>query len=45
MSDDEYHPELADYVPGDGRSVRHPVTIKVMRVVIVIALLALKPLL
>jgi len=41
MSDDEYHPELAEYVPGDGRSIRHPVTLKVIRVVIVIALIAL----
>lgn len=41
MSDDEYHPELAGYVPSDGRSVRHPLTVKVMRVVIVIGVVAL----
>ena len=41
MSDEEYHPELAEYVPGDGGSVRHPLTLKVIRVVIVIAVLAL----
>jgi hypothetical protein len=41
MSDDEYHPELAEYVPGDGRSLRHPLTIKIMRVVIVIAVVSL----
>ena len=39
--DDEYHPELADYVPTEGRSIRHPVTLKVIRVVIVIAVVAL----
>jgi hypothetical protein len=38
---EEYHPELADYVPGDGNSVRHPLTLKVMQVVIVIGVLAL----
>ncbi len=41
MTDDEYHPELAGYVPREGGSVRHPLTIKVMRVVIVIGVLAL----
>lgn len=41
MSDEEYHPELADYVPGDGGSVRRPLTLKVIRVVIVIAVVAL----
>jgi hypothetical protein len=40
MSDDEYHPELAEYVPGEG-SVRHPLTIKIMRVVIVIGVASL----
>ncbi|MEP6844150.1 MAG: hypothetical protein ABJA11_11540 [Pseudolysinimonas sp.] len=41
MSDDEYHPELAEYVPGDRGSVRRPLTLKVIRVVIVIAVVAL----
>lgn len=41
MSDDEYHRELAEYVPNEGRSIRHPLTITVMRVIIVIALIAL----
>jgi hypothetical protein len=41
MSDDEYHPELAEHVPGDGGSIRRPVTLKIMRVVIVIAVVAL----
>lgn len=41
MLDDEYHPELAEYVPRDGRSVRRPLTLKVMRVVIVIAVVSL----
>jgi hypothetical protein len=41
MSDDEYHPELAEYVPGEGRSLRHPLAVKVMRVVIVIAVVSL----
>ena len=41
MSDDEYHPELAGYVPTEGRSIRHPITLTVIRVVIVIAVVAL----
>ncbi|HEU0207052.1 MAG TPA: hypothetical protein VFQ74_10240 [Pseudolysinimonas sp.] len=41
MSDDEYHPELAEYVPGDRDSVRRPLTMKLIRVVIVIAVVAL----
>lgn len=41
MSDEEYHPELAEYVPRAGRSVRHPVTIQIMRVVIVIGVVVL----
>ena len=36
MMDDEYHPELAEYVPTEGRSIRHPITLTVIRVVIVI---------
>ncbi len=41
MSDEEYHPELAGYVPSEGRSVRHPVTAKVLRVVIFIGVVVL----
>lgn len=41
MLDDEYHPELAEYVPHDGDSVRRPLTLKIIRVVIVIAVVAL----
>jgi hypothetical protein len=41
MTDDEYHPELAGYVPREGSSVRHPATVKIMRVVIVIGVVAL----
>ena len=41
MTDEEYHPELAGYVPSEGRSVRHPVTATVMRVVIIIGVVAL----
>ncbi|MDP9027590.1 MAG: hypothetical protein M3N46_08525 [Actinomycetota bacterium] len=41
MIDDEYHPELAGYVPSEGRSVRHPMTVKLLRVVIVIGVVAL----
>ena len=37
--DDE--PELAGYVPREGRSVRHPVTARLIRVVIVIGVVAL----
>ena len=40
MSDEEYHPELADYVPGES-SIRRPLTLKIIRVVIVIAVVAL----
>jgi hypothetical protein len=41
MSDDEYHPELAEYVPGEGRSLRHPIMVKITRVVIVLGIVAL----
>lgn len=33
--------ELRGYVPGDGRPLRHPMTVTVMRVVIVIGIFAL----
>jgi hypothetical protein len=38
---DDEHPELAGYEPGDGRPLRHPVTVRVMRVVIVLGVVAL----
>jgi len=41
MTDEEYHPELAGHVPGDGRPLRRPLTMKVMRIVIVIGIAAL----
>jgi hypothetical protein len=41
MTEDDYHPELAGYVPREEGSVRHPLTLKVMRVVIVIGVIAL----
>ncbi len=41
MSDEEYHPELAEYAPGDRGSVRRPLTLKIIRVVIVIAVVLL----
>jgi hypothetical protein len=41
MTEDDYHPELAGYVPREERSVRHPLTLKIMRVVIVIGVVAL----
>ncbi len=39
--DEEYHPELAEYVPGEGGSMRRPAFVRVMRVVIVIGVAAL----
>ncbi|MFC5500901.1 hypothetical protein ACFPJ4_01460 [Lysinimonas soli] len=41
MSDEEYHPELAEYVPGRGSSLRHPVARRVLRIVIVIGIAGL----
>lgn len=41
MSHDEDPPELRDYVPGDDRPLRHPVTVKIMRVVIVLGVIGL----
>lgn len=41
MSDEEYHPELAGYVPSEGRPVRHPLMVTATRIVIVIAVIAL----
>lgn len=42
MSDrDDTHPELAGYEPGDGRPLRHPLTLKVMRIVVILAIAGL----
>lgn len=41
MRDHDDHPELAGYEPGDGRPLRHPATLKVMRVVVVLAIAGL----
>lgn len=41
MPDDDYHRELADYEPGDGRPLRHPMTVRVMRIVVVLGLIGL----
>jgi hypothetical protein len=38
---DDVHPELAGYEPGDGRPVRNPMTLRVMRVVVVLGLIGL----
>lgn len=38
---DDEHPELAGFEPGDGRPLRHPMTVRLMRVVIVLALVGL----
>ncbi|WBU38010.1 hypothetical protein [Homoserinibacter sp. YIM 151385] len=35
------HPELAGYEPGDGRPLRHPAVIHIMRVVVVLAIAGL----
>jgi len=35
------HPELAGYEPGDGRPLRHPMTLRVMRVVVVLGVAGL----
>ena len=39
--DEEYHPELAEYVPGEGSSLRRPGFVRVLRIVIVIGVAAL----
>ncbi len=41
MSDDDFHPELAGYVPPDGGSVRRPMALRIMRIVIVIGIVSL----
>jgi len=39
--DEEYHPELAEYVPGEGASLRRPGFVRVMRIMIVVGVAAL----
>jgi hypothetical protein len=41
MSHDEDPPELRGYVPGDGRPLRHPLTLRVMRVAVVLGIIGL----
>jgi hypothetical protein len=41
VSHDEDPPELRGYVPNDDRPLRHPVTLRVMRVVIVLGVIGL----
>lgn len=41
MSHDDDPPELAGYEPGEGKPLRHPMTIRVMRVVIVLGIVGL----
>jgi hypothetical protein len=41
VTHDEDPPELRDYVPSDGRPLRHPLTLRVMRLTIVLGILGL----
>ncbi|WP_309711606.1 hypothetical protein [Pseudolysinimonas sp.] len=41
MSHDEDPPELRGYVPNDDRPLRHPLTLRVMRIVIVLGVIGL----
>jgi hypothetical protein len=41
MTYDDDPPELREYVPSDGRPLRHPVTVRVMRATIVVGILGL----
>jgi len=41
MAHDDDPPELRGYVPSEGRPLRHPMTLRVMRVVIVVGVLGL----
>ena len=41
MSHDEDPPELRGYVPNDDRPLRHPATLRVMRIVIVLGVIGL----
>ncbi|MEO5533837.1 MAG: hypothetical protein ABIR17_01735 [Pseudolysinimonas sp.] len=38
---DHDHPELRDYVPSEGKPLRHPMTLRVMRIVIVLGVFGL----
>ncbi len=41
MAHDDDPPELRGYVPSEGRPLRHPMTLRVMRVTIVLGILGL----
>ncbi len=41
MTHDDDPPELRGYVPSEGRPLRHPMTLRVMRVTIVLGILGL----
>ena len=41
MAHDDDPPELRGYVPSDGKPLRHPLTLRVMRVTIVLGILGL----
>jgi hypothetical protein len=41
VTHDDDPPELRGYVPGDGRPLRHPMTLRVMRVTIVLGIAGL----
>jgi hypothetical protein len=41
MSHDEDPPELRGYVPNDDRPLRHPATLRIMRIVIVLGVIGL----
>ena len=41
MAHDEDPPELRGYVPDEGKPLRHPMTVRVMRVVIVLGVVGL----
>ncbi len=41
MSDDDYHPELAEYEPGEARPSRSAIRLRGMRIMVVLGLAAL----
>ena len=41
MAHDDDPPELRGYVPSDGRPLRHPLTVRIMRIVIVLGIVGL----
>jgi len=41
MTDDDEPTELSRYVPNDGKPLRHPLTLRIMRVVIVLGIIGL----